>query len=158
MKSYWNNLLKIREQRITQAQRTLAAARAAEEKCEAACVQTQQRIETLQQALHRNGQTTACQSVPLDRVLIAQQESQSLRQQISRETERLLKEQQALGEARRVRADKAANYLLMQRKQENVQQQRRKEQRVAAQRAADVEEELAAEQWRERFSTSGVPT
>lgn len=158
MKSYWHGLLKIRAQRVSQAKQMLAAARAEQTKCEAACVQVQQRIEKLQQALHRNELTVSGQAVPLDRVLIGQQHRQGLRRKVDREIEQLQRARAAYGKACRISAAKAARYLLMMGKQENAQQQRRDEQRVAAQRAVAVEEELAAEQWCERYSTSGVPT
>lgn len=147
MKSHWQNLLDIRQQRVTQAQKKLAAARAAETNCEAAGVQTQQCIEKLQQEMQRNGAVTEGKSVALDRVLAALQERQMLQQRIARQNEQLSRQQEALAEARRVRADKAANFLLMQSKQANVQELCRDEQRIAAQRAASVEEELVIEQW-----------
>ncbi|MGI9293564.1 MAG: hypothetical protein ACR2PS_06230, partial [Pseudomonadales bacterium] len=128
-------------------QRSLAAARADEARCEAACAQVQQRIEELQRALQHNSLAITNQPVPLDRVLIGQQHRQGLRQQMDLEMAHLQQAEETLGKARGVSADKAAEYLFVQRKQENAQQQCRNERRVAAQRTTEAEEELAPEQW-----------
>ncbi|MGI9286945.1 MAG: hypothetical protein ACR2P1_16285 [Pseudomonadales bacterium] len=143
----WNSLLKIREQRVSQAQRSLVAARAEEARCEAAYAQVQQRIEKLQRALQYNSLATTNQPVPLDQVLIGQQHWQSLRQQMDQEIVHLQQTAEMLAKARQVSTNKADEYLLMQRKLENTQQQLGSERRDAAKRAAEVEEEFATEQW-----------